>query len=215
MRSVETRFVGHGNIQIANNRRGWQLICCRCGATKTLHSHHGVSLSPHALARKFRQLGWHVGRNPGEDVCVGCVAGKKKAAATAAANANGHAPLVRTWLSVQDYFAQLHRVLQSAQKALRQQRATIAASYVDDALLRTDPTVTNALLAVVRPAEPPSAPAPAPAPEPAPAPVLPPPPPKAGQVRPAPRPQRDEDYDAWLDSIAAAVATTGQDATPP
>jgi len=50
------RFDGHGNVRIDGHPR-WRLICCTCGAmSKALNTHN----SPHALVKKFEQLGWEV-----------------------------------------------------------------------------------------------------------------------------------------------------------
>ena len=60
------RFDGHGNVRIDGHPR-WRLICCTCGAmSKALNTHN----SPHALVKKFEQLGWEVGAS--KDVCPDC-----------------------------------------------------------------------------------------------------------------------------------------------
>ena len=157
MRATETRFVGNGNVWVADGRyRGWEVICCRCGAVKTVTSHHGTSLPPNVIVKKLLQSGWYLGRKPEEDVCKGCRSRKPNKVT----NGNAERPAIdKAWGDPRTYFARLRAIIEIAKKAATAKQHYKVASCLDEALLRLDPEVTVAVIAMVQPVvktEPPS-----------------------------------------------------------
>jgi hypothetical protein len=71
-KACSKRFIGHGNAKL-DGRNGWQLTCSKCGElSKFINAgKHGSSLSPTALIKKFKQIGWDVGAH--KDICPKCL----------------------------------------------------------------------------------------------------------------------------------------------
>jgi hypothetical protein len=118
MNARETRFVGNGNVWVADGRyRGWQVVC-RCGTLKVITGHNGSTLPPHQIIKKLEQAGWYVGRKGDEDLCLECRRRPRKAVALPckipASNGNGSAVVAEN--SPVDYTRQLRLCLTSAQK---------------------------------------------------------------------------------------------------
>jgi hypothetical protein len=150
MKWHEARFVGSGNVWVANGTyRGWQVACRQCGVTKTITGRHRDSLPPNIILKKLVQAGWYIGNKPEDDVCGGC---RRKAAR----KANGHAPApaverkaeTKPWTDAAGYFAQLHACLSIAKTAAKAGQKNKLASCIDEALQRLDPAVTATVLAL-------------------------------------------------------------------
>lgn len=170
-RAQLNRFVGSsGNVRIANGTQlGWK-IQCKCGAVKTLSSHHDHAMSPQLVVKKMLQSGWHIGGKPGDDICPACLHKPKH-----------HPVMEKVPIAKPDYYGQLQLTISLAQDAIANRQFNQATELLDVALRW------------IRDQAPPPLPPPAPTPPP-PAKSPPPPTPAAAAAPPA----ATDDYETWL-----------------
>jgi hypothetical protein len=80
MTTRETRFVGNGNIWVANGAyRGWQTVCSQCGVSKLVGGHKSSTLPPSVIVKKLTMEGWYIGRKEADDLCPNCRRKHRKA----------------------------------------------------------------------------------------------------------------------------------------
>ncbi len=91
-------------------QRGVIIRCSQCNADqKIVAANHTGSLPPEASARKFRQLGWEVGKNRSHDTCPACVAKRKIKLTVVAENKD---------MGLKDLAAQLPKAMSREDKRL-------------------------------------------------------------------------------------------------
>lgn len=189
----EERFVGNGNVWIANSRyRGWQVTCAKCGVSKTITSHDGSSMPPDVIVKRLHHAGWQIGFKSIDDVCPGCQRRRRPAQII-----NGHAapaqpeiPTLPLPTDPEAYFDKLricaHDTLAAAAARRHNQCARFAAELL--AMLKTE-TTAAVIGAMKPPPEPPQ--------------------PKTTRASKAPTPiAPDPDYEQWLKSLARTEDTS-------
>ncbi|MEY9235343.1 hypothetical protein ABIF78_007666 [Bradyrhizobium japonicum] len=140
---AETRFVGKGNTWVGNGHyRGWKISCSKCGAVKTITSHNGSSIPPNVIVKKLTKLGWHLGNDPAEDLCIGCVKLKKT-------KKPPPVPIIPiTTILPDEYFRQLKFCLESAQNAVRAKNNGRAEEFINTAIRGL--TLSDEVMATVK-----------------------------------------------------------------
>jgi hypothetical protein len=88
VKAIFNRFLGTSSlVDIGDGHKhsGWEVTCCRCGATTTVIFNKANVMPPEAVVKKFAQKGWTVGKRPADDVCPDCLNARPHAVVTAPA----------------------------------------------------------------------------------------------------------------------------------
>lgn len=132
-RTRDTRFAGSGNTWVADGHyRGWKVVCCRCGASKTITHHHGSTLPSSAIIKKLAQAGWYIGNKECHDVCAECRRKPKRATTQPHHAANGSEQ------ASSELLVQLRACLQKAQVSLAAYRLGEVKTYIANAVREID-----------------------------------------------------------------------------